>query len=155
VTTYFLLWSLYFYISALQLQLGYREVKLRNTMLKSYNNFSNIMVKVYYAIPFLFELKVLMDWTFIKVAYLNPINKTSLDVFQWFKLENIQSLMHSAKIQSNDYLERKVGATITPFIKLSLGCSLVLFILLCMFGPLVLFSTLNPSTELNLVPNLK
>jgi len=35
--------------------------------------------------------------------------------------------------------------------KCGMGCTLVLFILLCIFGPLILFSTLNPSSQLNLV----
>lgn len=33
--------------------------------------------------------------------------------------------------------------------KLLKGCCLVFFISICIFGPLVLFSALNPSAELN------
>lgn len=33
--------------------------------------------------------------------------------------------------------------------KCTMGCSLVFFIFLCIFGPLILFSSLNPATELN------
>lgn len=32
------------------------------------------------SLPFLTELKLVMDWTFVQ---------TSLDLFQWFKLEDI------------------------------------------------------------------
>ena len=44
-----------------------------------------------------------------------------------------------------------MGEKITMPAKIGLGCSLVTFILLCIFAPLLLFSTLNPATELNLV----
>lgn len=33
--------------------------------------------------------------------------------------------------------------------KLTLGCSLVFFISICIFGPLILFSALNPAAEYN------
>ena len=39
-----------------------------------------IAAKGIYAIPFVTELKVALDWTF---------KHSSLDLFQWFKLEGI------------------------------------------------------------------
>jgi amino acid permease len=66
-------------------------------------------------------------------------------------LEDIHGLMYFSKIQSKNYQERKVGERIPSVMKCGMGCSLVTFILICIFAPLLLFSTLNPATELNLV----
>jgi len=52
-------------MSALQLKYGYREVKMRNTFFENYNMVSYSYGKALWNIPFLFELKVLMDWTFL------------------------------------------------------------------------------------------
>ena len=59
--------------------------------------------------------------------------------------------MYYAKMQSIGYLDRKVGEKVGKFNKCMQGCLLVLFILICIFGPLILFSTLNPSTKSNLI----
>lgn len=52
------------------------------------------------AIPFFTELKVIMDWTFIK---------TSLDLFQWFKLEDIHYILYCSKLDADNYKKNKVG----------------------------------------------
>lgn len=70
VICFLLLFCVYFTISALQLRYGYRQLKLRNTFMRSYGAIPNIFAKTFYAIPFLFELKVLMDWTFLEVQYI-------------------------------------------------------------------------------------
>lgn len=57
--------------------------------------------------------------------------------------------MYFTKNQSNGYLSRPLGLKISKFMKCTMGCSLVFFIFLCIFGPLILFSSLNPATELN------
>ena len=48
-------------------------------------------------------------------------------------------------------MDRKIGLKIGAFAKCGMGCTLVFVILLCIIGPLILFSSLNPSTEINLV----
>lgn len=59
--------------------------------------------------------------------------------------------MYFSKINANNYKARNVGQKVPPVMKFGIGCTLVTFILICIFGPLILFSTLNPSTEKNLV----
>lgn len=46
----------------------------------SFNPVSGIIFRGYLAIPFIFELRTLIDWTF---------TSTSLDAFQWIKLAQI------------------------------------------------------------------
>lgn len=72
-------------------------------------------------------------------------------MFQWFRLEDIHGIMYFTKNQAKNYLKRPLGLKVPKIMKCGMGCSLVFFILVCIFGPLILFSTLNPSSQLNLV----
>jgi len=51
-------------------------------------------------VPFLLELKVIMDWSF---------SKTSLDLFQWFKFEDLHATVYSGKVESMSVFSQKVG----------------------------------------------
>lgn len=64
------------------------------------NIFSSVFVSVFIAIPFLYEIKCIMDWTFLK---------TSLQLFDWFKLFSIYVSSFKAKIQQNSTLDTKLG----------------------------------------------
>jgi hypothetical protein len=85
------------------LRYGYREMKMRNSFFETYNMVSYAYGKALWNIPFIFELKVLMDWTILP---------TSLDIWQWFKLEDIHGLLFFAKIQAMGYIKRPVGERI-------------------------------------------
>ena len=63
--------------------------------MKHYTLASSICVKAIFALPFIQLLKVIMDWTF---------SITSLDLFQWFKLEDISYLLYVAKMDSDSRL---------------------------------------------------
>jgi len=49
------------------------------------------------------------------------------------------------------YDAHKLGDKITGVFKFAFGLSGLFFVLACIFGPLVIFSTLNPIAEPNLV----
>lgn len=111
-----------------------------------YNSVAGISVKGIAALPFLPLLKVIMDWTF---------SVTSLDLFQWFKLEDIHLLLYKAKLQSVDRQEVKPGDPVAPVLKFGMGWCALIILLLLIFGPLVLFSSLNPASTLNPVANME
>jgi hypothetical protein len=69
---FYLLYCLYFLVSALQIKYGLPEIRKGNFMMGSYTRFNCYIFRIFMAIPFLFELKTVADWTF---------TKTSLDVF--------------------------------------------------------------------------
>lgn len=83
---FYVIYAIYFMIVSLQIRHGlpsFRKVSfplMRTTSLTSYRLF-----KVYLVLPFLFELRTLMDWTF---------TKTSLDIYQWFKFEDINAQLY-------------------------------------------------------------
>ena len=83
-----MLCCLYFWVSALQMRRGLPEVMQVNFMMNRYHWFNKGVFKVFMNIPFLFELRVFIDWTY---------TKTSLDVFQWIKLAQCQADLFTAK----------------------------------------------------------
>lgn len=105
------------------------------------NTFSSIFVSIFVAVPFLYEIKCIMDWTFLK---------TSLQLFDWFKLFSIYLSSFKAKIQQLGTLDTQLGQDVDWKGKIIgwLGFTLLLLIL---FGPMILFSGLNPTAQPNLV----
>lgn len=91
---FYFLFLIYFLLSSFQLKFGYDNLKMRNSLLRNSSYIASLCVKTISAIPFLQELKVIMDWTFMK---------TSLDLFQWFKLDDISYLLYCAKIDYVGY----------------------------------------------------
>ena len=106
----------------------------------TFNPVTGVIYRGYLAIPFIFELRTLIDWTF---------TTTSLDAFQWIKLAQIQANMYVAKCVNKDYMERLLGERIKKWEKIVVGFGLVLFIILMLVGPIVLFSALNPVATLD------
>jgi len=110
----------------------------------SYTRLNCYMFRGFMAIPFLFELKTFSDWTF---------TKTSLDVFQWFILSNSHAELFIAKCMQGNYRRHKIGNPIPKFMKIVVGIVGICCIILMIAGPLLLFSTLNPISEVNPVLN--
>lgn len=139
---FYILYSIYFMIGAFQLKYGLRKYKKRNTLLNNYNLFNYTCFMIYRAIPFIFEMKTILDWT---------IKKTSLSLFQWLKLEDIHAKLYASKMESISRKNREVGQKIDLIIKFFLGVCLLLILLILIFGPMLIFSSLNPGSKLNYV----
>jgi len=72
-----MIFCIYFTLSALQIKYGQPELKRGSFAIQSYAKINYYIFKVYLGIPFIFELRSIVDWTF---------TGTSMDVFQWIKL---------------------------------------------------------------------
>ncbi|EAR86334.2 transmembrane protein, putative (macronuclear) [Tetrahymena thermophila SB210] len=136
--------GIYLVLSCFQIKIGYNQFKIRNTILTKKNILTGICAKSFRAIPFIQELKVVMDWTF---------TATTLDLFQWFKIEDIHFYLFCAKVDANDNKKKPVGMPQNWIMKFFMGWVFLLAILLLLFGPMILFSSLNPSTQLNNITN--
>jgi len=101
---------------------------------------SKAVYETWYYIPFLFELRTIIDWTF---------TSTALDVFQSIKLAQAQSDLYIAKCYNKPYMAKELGSEIKWYMKGLIGVTLTLFILLLIGGPILLFSTFNPVSNLN------
>lgn len=67
---------------------GLPEVMHIYFMMGRFNPFNKAIFNVFMQIPFIFELRVFIDWTY---------TKTALDVFQWIKLAKCQADFYKAK----------------------------------------------------------
>lgn len=110
--------------------------------MKRYNKFHKICFQIYRGIPFFFELCTFIDWT---------ITTTTLSLFEWIKFEDIHAKLYIAKCDAIEFQEKTIGEITSKVSKLFLGCCGTLFLLILLFGPMLLFSTLNPMSSSNLV----
>ena len=118
------------------------DIKTVSSLMTSTNFFRGIIYKCYIQIPFLFELKNFIDWTF---------TKTSLSLWKWLKLEEIMSLLYLNKTYSKNEMDTRVGTKTAVYLKILMGSTTFFIVLIIIFGPLILFSYLNPLSLVNKV----
>ena len=138
VTFYYILHIFYFLISSLQIKYGID--KESRGFMDRYTWYNGFIYMFYRAVPFLFEFKIFSDWTF---------TKTSLRLFDWIKFEEIFGHLYVAKCNSLFLRGKQLGSKIEWWKKLLMGFPLLLAIILLLFGPLILFSSLNPLASYN------
>lgn len=138
ILTFYLLYCGYFACSALQIREGWP--KLEDVFIKRRANVvSKTYTMGYFLVPFVWELEQVVSWLWIK---------TSLDLFQWFKLEEVYSNLYITKCTNKSRRVRGVGRAISIWWKLVMGGGILLLLLL-IIAPILLFSNLNPMAELN------
>ena len=86
---FYVLYSIYFLLSSFQLKYGINDLKVyiyiyiyyqtRNSLMERFSVVHATIFRFYRALPFLFELRTIYDWTF---------SVTSLNLFQWIKVED-------------------------------------------------------------------
>ena len=80
--------------------MGLPEIRKGSFLVDSFNVYGSTIYRAYLAIPFIFELRSIIDWTF---------TRTALDVFQWIKLAQVQADLYVAKCVNKDYMKHKLG----------------------------------------------
>ena len=131
----YLLFCLYFTFSALQVSYGLCDMRKQALLMRGDNVIYSSAFKVYKAIPFLYELKLTLDWT---------LTPTSLDLFKWLKFESVYDLLFLTHCLMKANVKKKVGTAVAGVQKLSIGMISFIILLLILLGPLILFSNLNP-----------
>ncbi|XP_014677335.1 PREDICTED: piezo-type mechanosensitive ion channel component 1-like [Priapulus caudatus] len=126
----------YFVLSAYQIRSGYPTRILGNFLTKSYNYVNLIAFKVFVLIPFVMEMRALMDWIW---------TDTTLSIFNWLKMEDIYATVFSLKCA-----RRAEAAYPMPraqprkqLVKYLMGGGMLLLIIFFIWLPLVLFSLGN------------
>ncbi|CAG9313414.1 unnamed protein product [Blepharisma stoltei] len=140
---FYIIYAVYFMIVSLQIRHGlptFRKVSF--PLMRSTNIWSYRMFKTYLALPFLFELRTLMDWTF---------TKTTLDIYQWFKFEDIYNQLYITQCVYKWYEVPQKDQPIHWTWKVFNGAFVIIVICLVILAPLIIFSTLNPIVESNQV----
>ncbi|KAL0478773.1 hypothetical protein AKO1_008348 [Acrasis kona] len=136
------------WLSAVQIKNGYPAVGTYSQFFaRGYGFVYSTVYSIWRAIPFVFELKAILDWTFIG---------TTLSFNDWFKMEDIYRSLYSRKCELVDEKKegRKFGEKKAPFKKCTNG--FILFAVLCLvvFFPLAFYSTINPSINYNAVNDI-
>lgn len=83
----YLLKVCYFFISAAQIRATYPISVVRSDLTREYTLTNYIIYSVYRAVPFLFEIRMLLDWT---------CTPTTLELQGWFKMEDIYGQVYVA-----------------------------------------------------------
>mmetsp|Transcript_208 Transcript_208/g.184 ORF Transcript_208/g.184 Transcript_208/m.184 type:complete len:241 (+) Transcript_208:556-1278(+) len=135
----YLLCSYYLLFSALQIKFGY-PYEVKTSLFTSPDAITGATFKAYRAIPFVYEIAAILDWT---------VTRTSLDLFEWMKLEDAANYLYTVKIEMVKRSKMTKGVPRPKKEKLTFGCSFVCFLVFIVIAPILLFSSFNPSKALN------
>lgn len=111
---------------------------MQNLFTNNTDTFSYSMYMVYRNLPFLYETKSIIDWTF---------TPTSLSLKQWLKFEDIYGNLYINKVimvERKD--EHEFGEQRTYTQKLIYGFSLMILLLFILLFPILVFSDWNPTS---------
>ena len=134
----------YLFIGCLQVRTGYPKRRFTQFFTRSYFYISQYIYIVYRAIPFVFELKTLLDWTFID---------TTLNFYEYLKMEDIYSSLYKRKCDLEYKILQAKGFGNRTFLTTKATSGFLLFVIFAMilFFPLLFYSTFNPALTYNTV----
>ncbi|XP_054282904.1 piezo-type mechanosensitive ion channel component isoform X3 [Macrosteles quadrilineatus] len=133
----------YLLLSAYQIRSGYPTRILGNFLCKSFNYINMYLFKVFMAVPFVFELRALMDWIW---------TDTSMTLSDWLKMEDIFAHIFQLKCQrraESEYPQPR-GERKNPLSKYLVGGSALMAIIGVIWFPLVLFALGNTVGQPNI-----
>jgi hypothetical protein len=87
-------------VTALQFRYGIPQIRKGHFMYERVGPMYTASFEAFFYIPFLFEVKTFIDWTF---------TKTSLNIWDWFTFETIYSEFYSAKVSAEKDKEHEIG----------------------------------------------
>ena len=140
IIIFYILYMGYLLFSGLQIKYGFYDFKRKSFFKMEENNLLGKIGNIFKAIPFLYEIKNSIDWTF---------TSTSFDIFEWNKFEAIYDTIYDTYIDKLDSDSKPIGKKVGKKSKISIGATLSLILILLLITPLILFSSLNPTNKLN------
>ena len=123
-------------VSGLQTRRGFPKALGDNYFMQTETRAMWIAFMIYKAIPFLYELRTMLDWT---------CTRTTLGLFDWMKLEEIRASLYNISVKNIGLAKRTTGEPQTMWIKFFSGTLLFSVLTLVIWTPLLLFSSGNPS----------
>ena len=97
---FYILYMIYFCITALQFRYGLPQIRKGQFMYERVGRINSYVLNVFFYVPFLFEVKTFIDWTF---------TKTSLKIWDWFTFETIYSEFYAAKVAAEKSKNHEIG----------------------------------------------
>ncbi|XP_076272842.1 piezo-type mechanosensitive ion channel component-like isoform X2 [Rhynchophorus ferrugineus] len=133
VQVFYVLKCLYFLFSAYQIRNGYPLLTSFHCLWSGYTLFHRFAFKMYILIPYLFEMRSLLDWT---------CTDSCLGVSQWFKMEDITNNIFEQMCERNFELltDKGSGKRKNRKIKYLIGGTLFVLLTLTLILPFLLFS---------------
>ncbi|XP_031574449.1 piezo-type mechanosensitive ion channel component 2-like [Actinia tenebrosa] len=127
---------MYFGLSAYQIRSGYPTRILGNFLTKSYTLTSGVLFQGFQAIPFLLELRSVLDWA---------CTDTTLSLYHWLKMEDIYANIYVLKCyrESEKTWFQARGQKYWILSKCTLGGLLIMLLVLVIWFPLLLMSYIN------------
>ncbi|KAK0162943.1 hypothetical protein PV327_006669 [Microctonus hyperodae] len=134
----------YLLLAAYQLRLGYPTRILGNFLCKNYSMINYGLFKIFMMVPFLFELRAVMDWIW---------TDTSMTIMDWFKMEDIFANIYQIKCMrgvESDYPQPR-GVKKQQMSKYMVGGGLLFLIIGLIWFPLLFFA-LGRSAGISNIP---
>jgi hypothetical protein len=136
---FYFIYLIYLIFSGLQIKYGFYDVK-RKSIFKNVKSIQGLLFEAYKSIPFYYPIKNVVDWTF---------TQTSLNLFDWFKFENIYDAIFKTYRIRYPIEKKPIGKRVKKIYKLSIGGITSFILISFLVLPLILFSSLNPTNEQN------
>ncbi|XP_043288582.1 piezo-type mechanosensitive ion channel component isoform X3 [Venturia canescens] len=139
----------YLLLAAYQLRLGYPTRILGNFLCKNYSIINMYLFKGFMVVPFLFELRAVMDWIW---------TDTSMTIMDWFKMEDIFASIYQIRCTrgvETDFPQPR-GVKKTQVSKYMVGGGALFLMIALIWFPLLLFALggtvgdSNPPTEVSM-----
>ncbi|CAH0726071.1 unnamed protein product, partial [Brenthis ino] len=123
----------YLLLSAYQIRCGYPRRIIGNFLCKSYRFLNMVCFRGFMAVPFLFELRTLMDWIW---------TDTSMTLMDWLKMEDIFASVFLLKCSRyvEDEFPQPRGVKKSATSKYLLGGGVLTFVIAIIWFPLVFFA---------------
>ncbi|KAK0424254.1 hypothetical protein QR680_008577 [Steinernema hermaphroditum] len=154
----YLVKSIYLFMCAWHIRNGYPSVTNQNILARNYGILRLLLLKIYLNIPFLYELRTSMDWTF---------TSTSLTFGDFIRLENYfnevvaQNCWITFDHWFDSYFPTRRGRPSPMAGKFFKGVLSILVLILIILAPILLFAFLNtfgsrvPPSQLSVTVSLQ
>ncbi|KAJ0182013.1 hypothetical protein K1T71_002735, partial [Dendrolimus kikuchii] len=133
---------IYLLLSAYQIRCGYPRRIIGNFLCKSYHFVNMILFRGFMAVPFVFELRTLMDWIW---------TDTSMTLMDWLKMEDIFAsvfLLKCSRYMEDEFPQPR-GVKKSSTSKYAMGGGVLAFVIAIIWFPLVFFAFGNSVGEPN------
>ena len=107
---FYIIYLFYFLFSGLQIKFGFYDMKKKSLLKSGNSSFNGTINSVFRNIPFMYEIKLAIDWTF---------TSTCLDIFQWNKFESVYDTVYTTYCVMNAKNISLIGQKIGKIWKIS------------------------------------
>ncbi|KNC52181.1 uncharacterized protein AMSG_01007 [Thecamonas trahens ATCC 50062] len=148
VVLFYFIKAVSFACYALQIRYGYPQFNKGQFLTRHADEVYSKLFVVYRAIPFVYELRTLLDWI---------CSDTTLEFYHWLRVEEIYANLFMVKCRVNYDLAhpRAPGEKQSRSAKCTTGVCLFILLALVLWLPLLLFSSANPAVKPNTIASVE